>query len=331
MSRLNRPGSAGGTQTLFTVSVGFRVFVTVQVLFSPAASVMLPFAAQSPLIMTATYLGTDFTLSVPSSTYIYEDFLKASLNREGAGPVVITTQNAKVPPQIWTRTYNQTDNGTFGQFIPAIRIDSAGGGAAFGEGDYYLAGLRFNNRYRTNIGLVNPNPTSINAIVRTYDDEGLPLGSFTRPLGSFQLDQFNIGMLPEAKINPARPFSVEIEVPPGQWLYAYASFIDGDDPAFLQAVRESELTSDDNRTIMVPAVGHFNTWRSDVTVFNPPGRMIPVDLAYFDQTGRLVAEAKAVPVGGGEFLQYDDLLKQGVLGTLGDSFGLLRITVPASI
>jgi hypothetical protein len=100
---------------------------------------------------------------------------------------------------------------------------------------------------------------------------------------------------------------------------------------FLQAVRESELTPEDYRTIMVPGVGHFNTWRSDTTIYNPPGNKIPVDLAYFDQGGNLVAEAKAVPVGAGEFLQFDDLLKDGILGNLGDSFGLLRITVPATV
>lgn len=288
---------------------------------------------QTPLRMTARYEGTDYNLVIGKSTYIYEDFLKASLGREGVGPVIITTQNAKVPPQIWTRTYNQTDNGTFGQFIPAIRIDSAGAGSSFGEGRYYLAGLRSDGRYRTNVGLVNPNPTAINAIVTTWDDEGLQLGTFTRTLNSFQLDQFNIGALPDAKINASRPFSVQIEVPPGQWLYAYASLIDGrsEDPVFLQAVRESELTPEDYRTIMVPGVGHFNTWRSDTTIYNPPGNKIPVDLAYFDQGGNLVAEAKAVPVGAGEFLQFDDLLKEGILGNLGDSFGLLRITVPPTV
>jgi hypothetical protein len=49
-AQVEQPGVRGGTQTLFTVSVGFRVFVIVQVAFCPPASVMLPFAAQSPLI-----------------------------------------------------------------------------------------------------------------------------------------------------------------------------------------------------------------------------------------------------------------------------------------
>src|SRR4029079_6029810 len=45
--RLNLPLSVAGTQTLFTVSVGFRVFVIVQTLLSPASSVTRPGCAQS--------------------------------------------------------------------------------------------------------------------------------------------------------------------------------------------------------------------------------------------------------------------------------------------
>ena len=48
--RLNLPVSVAGTQTLFTVSVGIRVFVIVQVLLSPAFRVTVPFEAQSPPI-----------------------------------------------------------------------------------------------------------------------------------------------------------------------------------------------------------------------------------------------------------------------------------------
>ena len=44
----NVPVSAAGEETFFTVSVGIRVFVIVQTLASPAASVTWPLASQSP-------------------------------------------------------------------------------------------------------------------------------------------------------------------------------------------------------------------------------------------------------------------------------------------
>jgi PKD repeat protein len=291
-----------------------------------------------PLTMTAllrdNVLGEiTRTLEVPSSTYIYEDFMRVFYNGNGSGPVIITAKG-QYAPQIWTRTYNQTEAGTFGQFIPAIRIDDAGAGSAFGDGKYYLAGLRHDDSYRTNFGLVNPNSSAVNVQMRVYDDQGLPLGTFTRTLQSFQLDQFPIvGPGALSSITNTRPFSIEIEVPSGQWLIAYASLINrgSNDPVFLQAVRESELASADYRSIVLPGVGHTGDWRSDVTVFNPNGRKINVDLAYHDGAGVKRGEALGVPIGAGEFLQYNDLLHQGVFGTVPDGVGILRVTVPESI
>jgi len=293
-----------------------------------------PNAGTTPLAMTATFRGVDKQLQINTSTFIYPDFMTLFTNGNDQGPVIITVR-AQHAPQIWTRTYNQTEGGTFGQFIPAIRLDAAGGGAAVGEGRYYMAGLRNDARYRTNLGLVNPNAQTINANVRVYDDEGLQIGSFTRTLGSFQLDQFPITHATAApSIDGKRPFSVEVEVPAGQWLIAYTSYVDGgsNDPVWIQAIRESEFSSADYRTSIVPGVGHIGAWRSDVTIYNPNGRTVTVDLAYHDQTGAKVAEAKAVPVGAGEFLQYDDLLKQGVLGNItSESLGMLRVTVPNTV
>lgn len=293
-----------------------------------------PNAATNPLTMTASYRGIEKTLTIQKSTEILPDFLTTFTNANETGPVLITVR-AQHAPQIWTRTYNQTETGTFGQFIPAIRLDAAGGGAAVGEGKYYMAGLRNDSRYRTNLGFVNPNAQTINANVRIYDDQGLQIGSFTRTLGSFQLDQFSITAATAAPdLKGDRPFSVEVDVPAGQWLIAYASLINrgSEDPVFIQAIRESEFTSTDYRSEVIPGVGHIGAWRSDVTIFNPNGRTVQLDMTYYDQAGNKVGEARSVPVGAGEFVQYDDILKQGVFGNIpNDSLGMLRVTIPSTI
>lgn len=286
------------------------------------------------LELTATFNGMNTTLHVAQSTYIYEDFMQRLTTANSAsGPVILSTR-AKFAPQIWTRTYNQTANGTFGQFIPAIRLDAAGGGAAVGTGKYLLAGLKNDARYRTNLGFVNPNAQAISITVRVYDDQRLEIGNFTRQLQPFVLDQFPIThptAVPNLKGD--RPFSIEIEVPPnGSWLIGYASFIDGasNDPVYLQAIRESELASADYRDSFIPGVGHVGAWRSDVTIFNPNASSVPVDLTYYDQTGSVKGEAKSVLVRAGEFLQYSDIIKQGVFGAnVPDGLGSLRVSVPA--
>ena len=284
-----------------------------------------------PLVMTATLRDMVRTLEIFDSTYIYEDFMSRFTSNADSGPVVITART-QYAPQIWTRTYNQTEAGTFGQFIPAIRLDQVGGGAAAGSGKYYMAGLRANPRYRTNLGLVNPNTQTMPVTIRVYDDTGLEVGQFSRQVGSFQLLQFNV-MEGVPSLSPNRPFSVEFSVPEGQRLVAYASFIDNGsgDPVFMQAVQESELTSTDFRTGVLPGVGHTGAWRSDVTIFNPNSRTITVDLTYYDQSGTKKGEATAIPVRAGEFLQYDDILRQGVFSNVPDGLGMLRVSVPASV
>jgi PKD repeat protein len=284
---------------------------------------------QNPLKMTASLRDISRNLEVYNPTFMYEDFMRVFTNANDSGPVIITVRS-QTAPQIWTRTYNQTDTGTFGQFIPAVRIDAAaGGGSAFGTGKYYIAGLRHDDRFRTNLGFVNPNAQAVNATVRVYDDTRLLIGQFALQLQPYQLDQFPITADKAVKnLPPGRPFSLQIEVPPGQWLIAYASFIDSasNDPVYIGAVRESELTHTDYNSIAVPGVGHVVEWRSDVTIFNPDADSVVVDLAYYDSTGAKVAEAKSIQIRSGEFLQYTDLIKQGVFGNLPDSLGVLRVT-----
>jgi PKD repeat protein len=283
-----------------------------------------------PLEMEATLRDLHRNLTVFSSTFTYEDFMRVFTNGTDSGPVIITVRS-QFAPQIWTRTYNQTDLGTFGQYIPAIRIDAAAGAAsAFGEGKYYMAGLRHDSHFRTNLGFLNPNAQTINALVKVFDDQQQQVGQFTVQLPQYQLKQFPI-TAPEAVpgLSPDRPFSVEISVPPGQWLIGYASYIDNasGDPMTLSAVRESELGLTDYSNIVIPGVGHVGEWRSDVTIFNPDSKSVVLDLAYHDSTGAKVAEAKSVLIRQGEFIQYKDLIKQGILGSLPDSLGILRVNV----
>jgi PKD repeat protein len=288
----------------------------------------------NPLRMDAKLRNIPATLEVRNSTYTYEDFMKVFTNGTDSGPVVITVRS-QYAPQIWTRTYNQTASGTFGQFIPAVRIDAAAGsGSAFGEGKYYMAGLRHDALFRTNLGFLNPNAQTINATVKVFDDRQLQVGQFTLQLPQYELQQFPI-TAPNAvpNLSPDRPFSLQIEVPSGQWLIAYASFIQNPsgDPTYISAVRESELTLTDYRQGVIPGVGHVGEWRSDITIFNPDAQSVVVDLAYHDQSGAKVAEAKNVLIHPQEFLQYTDFLKQGILGNVADSLGILRVTVPDTI
>lgn len=303
----------------------------------------------NPLLMDATFKGTTYPLQMIKATHIYEDFLGALLfhQKQDQGPVIITVKNAKTPPQIWSRTYNQLDTGgTFGQYIPAIRLDDHGDGEELGSGGvvsagtYYLTGLRHDDRYRTNVGFLNPNAEAITANVKVYDDRRFKLGEFPLTLQPFDLRQFALNQYVASipapfSLPPLDPFYLQIEIPDGTWLVAYASLIDGfsNDPVYLPAVRETEVASPDHRQAFIPGVGHTvgasgtGWWQSDVTIFNPDAEGLQFDLLYYNEAGEKKGEALGIQLDGGKFLQYSDILKQGVMGVVDDGKGLLKINV----
>jgi len=284
-----------------------------------------------PLIMEATFKGISKTLTMIKATHSYENFLGnlLDLQKSDQGPVIITTKNTMTPPQIWTRTYNQTANGTFGQYIPAIRIDNLGGAGATGDTKYYMSGLRDDADYRTNVGFLNPNATAMVVTVTVYDAAKFSKGSFQMTLQPFQIDPFRLkARLPE--LPDDEPFSIKIDVPAGNWLVGYASFINNDsgDPVYIQAIPESDVASADFKTTVLPGVGHTGQWRSDVTIFNPDPDGVMFDLEYYDANGVKQGGAPNVPLASGQFLQYGDILKQGVLGSaVPDGLGTLKVIV----
>ncbi|HYC92865.1 MAG TPA: PKD domain-containing protein [Thermoanaerobaculia bacterium] len=314
--------------TAYTAGQGGSAWRTDVQIYNPDPQV----SETKPLVMEATFKGITKNLTMIKATHIYENFLGNLLDmqKEDQGPVIITTKSAMTPPHIWTRTYTQTPNGTFGQFIPAIRIDNLGGGAATGDGKYYMSGLRHDARYRTNVGFLNPNAAPLSVTVTVYDAAKFKIADFPLTLQPFQLEQYPLTVkvpnLPNDK-----PFSVKIEVPAGNWIVAYASSVDAfsNDGVYIQALPESDVASADYKTTLLPGVGHVGQWRSDVTIFNPDPDGMLFDLTYYNSAGEKKAEA-SVSLDSGKFITYNDILKQGVLGNVDDGLGTLKVTVPGN-
>lgn len=88
-----------------------------------------------------------------------------------------------------SRTYNQTPNGTYGQFVPAqLRSQSL----AFGQTALLLGASHDPSLaagYRTNLGLVNTSPGTIQVEVDFHDDSGNFLGRRVWELKPFEFRQ----------------------------------------------------------------------------------------------------------------------------------------------
>jgi PKD repeat protein len=276
-------------------------------------------SAANPLVLKVSFKGQERQINVTSSTYIDEDFLRHFTNGNDSGAAVVSVQS-DYRPQIWTRTYNKASNGTFGQFIPAISLDDSTSATALPttETFLYLPGLRSSTRYRTNVGLVNPMPSSLTVTITAYDDEARIINSVNRTVGSFELVQFNVVDAITSGIPASKPYTIRVTVPANNWMIAYGSMIDmaSNDPTYISAISDSELSAPDYGDLIVPGVGRTGLWRSDVTIFNPGTTIddeIIVDLAYYDATGAVRGEAKNVKIRPRQLLQLNDLLQAGIL------------------
>jgi hypothetical protein len=90
-----------------------------------------------------------------------------------------------LPLRISTRTYNLSDQGTFGQGIPGVP-------AALGVRQGTLIALYENAQYRTNIGFVNTRPNFTTVLIDFYDASGSLIGSALfdlEPYGHIQINQ----------------------------------------------------------------------------------------------------------------------------------------------
>ncbi len=72
-----------------------------------------------------------------------------------------------------SRTYNQTDDGTYGQFLPALTEAHALGAGTTG----YLLQVKRNDDFRTNVGFANLLDEECDVQLQLLDDAGAELGS----------------------------------------------------------------------------------------------------------------------------------------------------------
>lgn len=178
---------------------------------------------------------------------------------------------------IGSRTYNDTPEGTFGQFVPAISLDSPFNNVL------YFTGLAENDSFRTNVGLVNLEPLRADGIALTiFDERGNRLGntvySAVLPGSSTQI----VRIARAAGItSDLDSFSLKIALN-GENVSAYASVVDNvtGDPVFLSPGIVGAYTCH------VPGLAHLpglnsSIWRSDITYFNPTGHHLDADFRYF--------------------------------------------------
>lgn len=151
-------------------------------------------SGSEPLTVAVTFLpgGQDNTQRpsvnvtvAPLQQLLVPNVLQSLFQTGGGGALRLA---AAAPFLVTSRTYNNPSNasevGTYGLSFPGLTLaDSMGRGT--------IAGLSNNASYRSNVGVLNPQPYAINLQFALYDEGGALLGEGTRPLLPLEWFQAN--------------------------------------------------------------------------------------------------------------------------------------------
>jgi len=260
---------------------------------------------------------------LPKGTDIREDVLgwmgvtgdeKGSLSIEFEGGDGTT-------PVIMSRTYNDTPDGTYGQYVPAVPVLPTSGDSL------YLTGLVHNASYRTNVGVANFGETAaVDISVRLFEESGDQLGSYLAAVPPRSSVLVTSIAQKAGVTEPLDIFSAQVYIGEND-VTAYASVVDNltGDPVLYPpyGVQDSH--------VFVPGVAHLpgeheSLWRSDVTFFNPTEELTTVYLEYVPEVDTGVVAYLRIGLDALQTVHMPDLLGDPVLvGEVTDTKGYLLI------
>lgn len=169
----------------------------------------------------------------PGAVLTLDDVLATKFGIVNAGGVVHLTTGSASSIVVTGRTYNQTSNGTFGQFIPAVTTEEAVGN---GGPTLHILQVEDSTRYRTNIGLAEVTGAAATVEVQVV----LPDSKFTPtvriPLAANEFRQFSL--IRDLALGNVYNGRVTVKVIGGQGrVTAYGSVIDEQtqDPTYVPA------------------------------------------------------------------------------------------------
>jgi len=235
---------------------------------------------------TDNWLGAHPTLPLeipPMGTAALEDVLElipGVIEGEQAviGALLIEAPNEdQAAPFIVSRTYNETPDGTFGQFVPSVPVPPEAADHLF------LTGLAQNSSARTNIRLVNLGTETTEVTLHVLSDKGhflgQPVPATIPPMSTIQINA--IAEVAWAGTNLAL-FSVRVDTDVTTVL-AWASVVDNltGDPVLYNPISLDWIS----RPLLIPGVAHLSganlsQWRSDITFFNPDIRPLDSTMTY---------------------------------------------------
>jgi uncharacterized repeat protein (TIGR01451 family) len=203
-----------------------------------------------------------------------------------------------------SRTYNVTDNGTLGQFIPALPFSGFIGRAV---SSLSMQQIAQSSAFRTNVGIVEASGKPANGLMSVFNTAGVKLADIPFSLAGGEQRQLNSVLAANnITLNDGR---IQVQVTGGDGkVTAYASVVDNatNDPLLVSGVQTNVTGAS---KYVLPGVADLTNalanWRTDMRVFN-------ASLA--SQNASLTLH----PLGGGAPLNASLTLQPGEVRTLDD-------------
>ena len=163
-------------------------------------------------------------LAPAGQSWLFLDIVWVDFRFQGAAALRVTPSSGRLA--VTSRTYNQTDEGTYGQYVPGIPEYEA---VLYGE-EARLVQLRHDlsttTGYRTNIGFLNAVNMPIALEVRLYDLYGTLLGTLSYNLQPYEFKQIDKIFRNVTASGILDGYAVLRTTTPGGRFFAYASVID---------------------------------------------------------------------------------------------------------
>ncbi|MHB0969940.1 MAG: proprotein convertase P-domain-containing protein [Thermoanaerobaculia bacterium] len=217
----------------------------------------------------------------PGMTIALDDAVDRDFRSSGVGAIELRGDVANL--LVTSRTYNDTDAGTYGQFIPAVSRSEA---TAAGQAPLHIGQLQNTEAFRANIGFAEVAGKPGTVEITIYDAEGVVIEHGARgiePFGHFQ--SAILGGRTGRFHDRAR---AEVRVIEGEArVAAYGSVVDNvsGDPIYVPASMSALPAPLD-----IPAVLHADgaagtQWRTDLWLANPGATPVEVELRFHPVSG----------------------------------------------
>jgi uncharacterized repeat protein (TIGR01451 family) len=233
-----------------------------------------------------------------------------------------------------SRTYNVTDNGTLGQFIPAVRFNQFIGQAVNGglASILSLQQVAESTAYRTNLGIAEASGNAASVLLSVFNGSGTKLLTLPLQLAAGEQRQLNSFLAQNNITLPDGRIEVQVAGGGGK-VTAYASVIDNNtrDPLLVSGTLLNQPAA---AKWVLPGVANIDNpvahWRTDMRVFNYGTSVQPATLTFFPG-GNGAPKSVNVDLQPGAVLTLDDVLASKF--SLTNAGGVVHLTTgaPSSI